>query len=52
MVTEKESYSIVKKLSAMYKKLSKATTREEREAIYREAYPGITDEGIEILLED
>lgn len=52
MLTEKESYSIVKKLSAMYKKLSEAKTREEKEAIYREAYPGITDEGIEILLED
>ena len=52
MLTEKESYSIVKKLSAMYKKLSEAKTREEKEAIYREAYPGISDEGIEILLED
>ena len=52
MLTEKESYSIVKKLSAMYKKLSEAKTREEKEAIYREAYPEFTDEGIEILLED
>ena len=52
MVTREEFYSIEKKLSVMFKKLSEAKTREEKEAIYREAYPGITDEGIEILLED
>ena len=52
MLTEKELYLIGKKLSAMFKKLSEAKTREEKEAIYREAYPEFTDEGIEILLED
>ena len=49
MLTEKESYSIVKKLSAMYKKLSEAKTREEKEAIYREAYPEFTDRLIKSL---
>ena len=49
MLTEKESYAIVKKLSAMYKKLSKAKTREEREAIYRETYPDAPDRLIKSL---
>ena len=52
MVTEKELYLIGKKYNEMFKKLSEAKTREEKEAIYREAYPEFTDEGIEILLED
>jgi len=52
MLTKKELYLIGKKYNEMFKKLSKAKTREEKEAIYREAYPEFTDEGIEILLED
>ena len=49
MVTREEFYLIEKKLSAMYKKLSKATTREEREAIYREVYPDAPDRLIKSL---
>ena len=49
MLTKKELYLIGKKLSAMYKKLSKATTREEREAIYRETYPDAPDRLIKSL---
>jgi hypothetical protein len=52
MLTEKELFLIAKKHNEMFKKLSEAKTREEKEAIYREAYPEFTDEGIEILLED
>ena len=52
MVTKKELFLIAKKRNEMFKKLSEAKTREEKEAIYREAYPEFTDEGIEILLED
>ena len=52
MLTKKELYLIGKKHNEMFKKLSEAKTREEKEAIYREAYPEFTDEGIEILLED
>ena len=49
MVTREEFYSIEKKLSAMFKKLSEAKTREEREAIYREAYPDASDRLIKSL---
>ena len=52
MLTKKELYLIGKKYNEMFKKLSEAKTREEKEVIYREAYPEFTDEGIEILLED
>ena len=50
MLTEKESYSIVKKLSAMYKKLSKAKTPEEVGAIYKETYPELPEKVIKSLM--
>ena len=49
MVTEKELFLIAKKHNEMFKKLSKATTREEREAIYREAYPELPEKVIKSL---
>ena len=49
MVTREEFYSIEKKLSAMFKKLSEAKTREEKEAIYREAYPELPEKVIKSL---
>ena len=50
MLTEKELYLIGKKLSAMFKKLSKAKTPEEVGAIYKETYPELPEKVIKSLM--
>ncbi|WP_273037921.1 hypothetical protein [Schwartzia succinivorans] len=50
MLTKKELYLIGKKLSAMYKKLSKAKTPEEVGAIYKETYPELPEKVIKSLM--